>query len=584
MHHLNQNWQNLLLFVDYAFQPIVNPLTGCTFAVEALMRNHASSGFESIGDLFNAAFAEGVLFSLDVELRARALKKFLSLPACSSLKLFYNYDQRIHLMENYRIGVTEELLHQTGLSPDMLCYELSERYPIHSIESLKKLLELSRQRGFKIAIDDFGVGYSSIEMLYHSEPDYIKFDRFLIKDIDSDVKKRSFCSHLLNLAQGINVVTVAEGVETLDEYQTCREMGFSLIQGFFIQRPTIEVCEIHKEYRHIVELCEKDKRRSGGDAQILRKTIQRTESVNINDDIMILFEKFHRNSRSSFFPVVDEQCTPLGIIHETSIKSYIYSPFGYDLLRNRSLTPSLRKFVTRCPITDLNLSQERILELFVNNPDSEGIIITENARYLGFLDGKSLLTIINEKNLTYAREINPLTKLPGNCLINRYIIESLEKSEFYFFVYMDFDNFKPFNDRFGFRQGDRMILLFVEMMRSAFTGKETFAGHIGGDDFFLGLAMPADTVAEIAGDVRELMENFAYSAGTLYSDDETKNGCYRARNRNGDDSCFPLLTVSAAILGLKGGNGEVTLNIQEFAPIPEHGPAGHKRFYEKRTS
>ena len=321
-----------------------------------------------------------------------------------------------------------------------------------------------------------------------------------------------------------------------------------MIQGYYIQRPTQYVDELKFTYLDIKEQGQKEKRKSLNDIQLISKEIIKLETLKVNDEIKVVFEKFQDKLSYNFFPVVDSTGYPLGIVHEKTIKYYAYSPYGKDLLLNKSVIKSLNDFITDCPIVDIRTKQDKILEIFVKYPESEGIIITENLKYIGFLTAKSLLNIINEKNLNYARETNPLTKLPGNILINEYIFESNEKRNFYhYFLYFDIDNFKPFNDKFGFRQGDRIIVLFAELLKKVYHGYG-FIGHIGGDDFFIGLIKNVETRKEILLQAKDLIDRFSYEISQFYSNEEIMNGYYISKDRNGELKKFDLLSVSIAIV------------------------------------
>ncbi len=562
---LPEKWESVVETVDFAFQPIVNSLTGVTFAVEALLRNYREADFAEIPHLFDAAFNEGVLYSVDVALRRKALRKFVSIPFHRKIRLFYNYDLRVHAMDNYRYGVTENLIQELNLTNDIICFELSERHHIKAVDDFKNFLAKSRRRGFSIALDDFGVGFAGFELLYNTEPDFLKFDRFLIRDIDSDIRKKTFCTHIMSIARLLGVVVIVEGVETEKEFLTCRDMGCELMQGYFIQRPTTEVLDLTHSYVFIREMEMRNKRKNFSSADLVMREITPLEKLNVNDDIQILFKRFNRNSETSFFPVVDSNNYPLGIIHERSIKKYIYAPYGYDLLRNKSLTASLQMFIEKCPVVDVHTPQEKLIEIFAANPASDGILITDGLRYLGFLTAKSLLAILNERNLATARELNPLSYLPGNTLINRYMAGVINgRDNYYYFVYFDFDNFKPFNDRFGFRQGDRVILLFAEILKKKFNGEEFFVGHVGGDDFFVGIRRDTPCMEHQAMAVREVMEAFNAAAASFYSPEDFERGGYMSRDREGKERRFPLLTVSAAIVEIPAGARLLTH--EEIAP------------------
>ncbi len=548
-------WSGIIDVLDFAFQPIVNPLTGVAFAVEALLRNHRVAGFDGISDVFDAAYDEKALYAVDIELRKKAVKKFRSIAAHRRMKLFYNYDPRVHNMPDYSQGITETIMKDESLSTNAICFELSEKHKVDSHGPFRDFLSRSRKRGIKIALDDFGAGFAGLELFYHTDPDFLKFDRFLICGIDSDIRKRTFCTHIISLAKLLGVVVIAEGIETEREFLTCKDLGFDLTQGYFIQKPVTDTGEINGVYKHIKAYEENNRRKKSSNAQLVLKEMACIDTINTGDGMEVLFSRFNRNSQNSFFPVLDTGGFPVGIIHERSIKKYIYSPFGYDLLHNKSLTASLHTFIEKCPIVDMHTSQEKILEIFASNPDIEGVIITEDLTYAGFLTAKSLLNILHEINLMAAREMNPLSGLPGNTLINRYITDALNITDsFMMLAYFDFNHFKPFNDRFGFRQGDRAILLFAEMLAKEFSGSNDFKGHIGGDDFFAGVRHNEGAIDKPIARFHGLVDRFNDGAASFYGPEEVQRGFYRASDRGGTEREFPLITVSAAIIIIPPGD------------------------------
>jgi diguanylate cyclase (GGDEF)-like protein len=173
----------------------------------------------------------------------------------------------------------------------------------------------------------------------------------------------------------------------------------------------------------------------------------------------------------------------------------------------------------------------------------------DNLKYKGFLNARSLLKVLNEKNLAIARDQNPLTKLPGNTLIHKCVSEAmLETNTPYFFVYFDFDNFKPYNDTYGFRQGDRVILLFSELLKSRAINLYGFAGHIGGDDFFM--VVKGSDLNKVYSTVQKLVKRFKNDVTSFYDSEAIGKGYILAKDRDGKEVRFPLMTASAVILEL----------------------------------
>ena len=558
---MNKEWLEKFDIVDFAFQPIINPFTGITYALESLIRNTDKLGYKCISNFFDDAYNQNILFQLDVALREKAVKKFTSLNFNNKVKLFYNYDPRILEMKDYINGFTENILQKYGLNCNNVCFEINEKYQISNIANLKSFITSLKDRNIKIAIDDFGSGFAGLELFYHSEPDYLKFDRFLISGINNDVKKRSFCSHIISLCKLYGIIVIAEGIETEQELYTCKDLGFDLLQGFFIQKPQMELNEISLVNEKIKSLISKRTKISKNE-EIINKEIIILDTIGVDDNIKVIFEKFHDKLNYNFFPVIDSNGYPMGILHEKNIKKYVYSPYGKELLYNKSFNNSIQRFISYCPIADINVSEETILEIFVNNPQSEGGLITKELRYIGFLNAKSLLNIINQKNLCYAREANPLTKLPGNILINNFLNNIFEESEHNFYlIYFDFDNFKPFNDKFGFRQGDRAILFFADLLRKNINEKDDFIGHIGGDDFFVGIKSKDYIKDNVILIVKKIVEEFSSGMISFYDRHDIENGFYISKDRNGEIKSFDFLSVSAGVIEISRYERDFNLDI-----------------------
>ncbi len=560
---LPKKWLNAVSEIDYAFQPLVNPLTGVTFAVEALIRKVDRAGFASIEEFFDTAYAERVLLELDRLLRRKAIAKFARIEFYQKIKLFYNYDPRILEMPAYRFGETEELLNQYHLTNDAICFELNERIKVEQSPAFKNFLAAVKKRGFQLALDDFGDGFSSYELFYHAEPNFLKCDRFLISGIDQDLRKKTICTYIANMAKLLGVLVVAEGVETESEFAVCKNIGFDFIQGYFLQRPTLNPAEIAWINAKVPQGAKNAPVSLSRDTELLVREITRIEPINVNQNTKVLFDIFHHNLQDNFFPVVDKSGYPLGIIHEKTIKKYVYSPYGKDLLYNKSIAISLAGLVTKCPTIDIGAPQEKILEIYSSNSDTEGVIITKSQKYYGFLTAKSLLKLINEKNLAYAREINPLTGLPGNILINQYIYDTYQQTDrSFYYLYYDFNDFKPFNDFFGFSQGDRAIQRFAEILKDEYDAEREFIGHIGGDDFFVGIQADPPSLAEESRRAQRVSQRFIKETASLYDAMVAKRGYYLAKGRDGRSHRTNLLSVSVAILEIL--RGERHFNLEEI--------------------
>ncbi|MEO5335384.1 MAG: GGDEF domain-containing protein [Magnetospirillum sp. WYHS-4] len=535
----------------YAFQPIVDIHTGACWGYEALLRGSDALGFSAIADVFEKAWQLGCLHRLDVALRAKAFAGFARIDRLPEAKLFFNLEPRTLASPDYQPKRTSGLLEVYGIPPEALCLELTERHAATDSQSAR-VIDLYRRRRYKLALDDFGTGFSGLKLLYDRQPDFIKIDRYFISDIGRDNKRKLFVSSIVNLAHVLGISVIAEGVETEAEFLACKRIGCDLMQGWFVGRAVEDFTDLRSRYEVVVETNRRDRRAEKSDKDIVAEQIQSIPPLRVDEPLAAVFDAFRSNKDQSFFPVVDRHGQPLGIVRESDLKSLAYSPFGYDLASNRGLKRSLQDFVVKCPVADAKAEAEQILEIFALGENPEGIIIVEGFSYVGFLSAASLLRVVNAKNLAQARDQNPLSKLPGNGSINDYVAAALEARDAYrALVYFDFNSFKPFNDHYGFRQGDRAILLFADLMRKKLRPLADFIGHVGGDDFFAGFRDQDFPVVREA--VRDLLATFGKDVESFYDPEALAAGGIVAKDREGVLRTFAFLSCSAAVIEVREG-------------------------------
>lgn len=545
--------------IDFAFQPIVNIHTGACYGVEALLRGYEGLGFDKIPDVFDYAHNNGMLHQTEITLKEMSISKFAKLEMDHFVRLFLNIDNRMLDSADYRPGQTDRLLRKYGLSLRSICIEISERHEVPSDGNTQKVLEQYSERPFKLALDDFGTGYAGLKVLYDYHPNFIKIDRYFINDIHINKKKKIFLSNIVSLAHGLGITVIAEGAETESEFLTCKEIGCDLLQGYFVQKPVMKLNKLNSNYSQINALNSRDRRVVGDDREIIDEQIENLPALNFNMPMYEVFEIFRMNKYLTFFPVVDENNEPLGLVCEKDLKNYTYSLFGKELILNKAYSKTLMDFVSSCPVADIRMGAERIIEIFSLSKNPDGIIISDSFRYVGFLSALSLLRVINEKNITYARDQNPLSKLPGNNVISDYVARVLKDlDQSMTMIYFDFDNFKPFNDYYGYRQGDRAIILFAELLRKELGGQENFLGHVGGDDYFAGIEDGSFEEAEEK--ICKLRELFAHEVESFYDAKAREEGGIGTKDRGGRPAFFPMLTVSAAIIHVPAGRSPCSLD------------------------
>ncbi|GAA0773235.1 EAL domain-containing protein [Roseibium denhamense] len=542
--------ERILKVLDYAIQPIADIGTGVVYGYEAQVRNCGLAGANTPEALIDHAHDHGFLAQLETELLRKALGRFSSFRTAQGTKLFFKLDGRDLGTENDPRMHLGTMLPDFGLEKSQVCLEFSERHQQTFTDVAHHAINDLRQMGFMVALDDFGRGSSELRLLHDMSPDYVKIDRFFLNGIDCDPRRKLFVTTVANLAHVLGARVIAEGVETEREFKACREAGCDLVQGYYVAKPFEEKRSAKLFYDHIRApgiggAARREKDRIRGELLDL-PTIQYDASM-IN-----LLDLFVQNQDASLIPVLDANREPRGLIHERDLKAYLYAGGPDDEDAKAALDFPLRSFVRACPVADIDSNADMLLVTFASSINSDGIILTENFRYAGFLSATSLLKIIHEKRLQEAQDQNPLTGLPGNGAVSRFITDSAGKAaQERHLCYFDFDNFKPFNDTYGYRQGDRAIILFSELLQRHISGSGTFHGHIGGDDFFAGFINMDQT--DIAARLLALQRAFRLDVESFYEAEHRSRGYIEAQDRFGTLRKFPMLQCSMSIVTVPRG-------------------------------
>lgn len=220
--------------ISMAFQPIVNLNTGAIFAHEALVRGSAG---ESAGSLLSK-LNKNNLYSFDQACRITALEwaAKLQVPAMVSINFMPN---AVYKAETC-IRATLEAAKRFNFPLQRIIFEVTEQEQVLDVDHLTGILRAYRKQGFMTAIDDFGAGYAGLNLLADFQPDLIKLDMQLIRDIDQDSVRQILVEAALQMCRKLNIRVIAEGIESLGELQALRDMGVELFQGYLLAKPAFE--------------------------------------------------------------------------------------------------------------------------------------------------------------------------------------------------------------------------------------------------------------------------------------------------------------------------------------------------------
>lgn len=234
------NWLLDLMYqqrITTHFQPIVYTSdTSKIFAHEALLRGIDEQGnLIYPGRIFGQAESAGIIFQLDALARNRAIREAKQ----HDIKeiLFINFSPTAVYDAATCLQMTVRAIDEAGIPHSNIVFEVAESQHPPDIAHLIKILMFYRDAGFLIALDDFGSGASNLNLMHQLRPDFLKLDMGLIRNVNQDSYKALITEKMLELACQLEIKTVAEGVETLEELQWVRQRGATFVQGYLIAKP-----------------------------------------------------------------------------------------------------------------------------------------------------------------------------------------------------------------------------------------------------------------------------------------------------------------------------------------------------------
>jgi len=230
---LREQFKDVLIHrqIETLYQPIVDLSTGGVFAHEALSRGPANSPFENPEVLFDYALKSDQVWSLEKICMQFSAERFVGQ---RSGMLFVNVEtELIHELKSRGHEVLQPLLAiQSGV-----VLEITERAAIRDYDLFRESVRVLRELGFRIAIDDAGSGYASLQSIAELRPNYLKISNYLVTGLHEDSIKRDVVEMLVRLAARIDAETVAEGIETEAEKAEVKRLGVTYGQGYLLGRP-----------------------------------------------------------------------------------------------------------------------------------------------------------------------------------------------------------------------------------------------------------------------------------------------------------------------------------------------------------
>ena len=221
---------------SYAYQPIVDFGTRSIYAHEALVRGPQGEGATTVLSKVN----EANRYRFDQACRAKAIKTASQLGMTSRLSI--NFMPNAIYRPELCIRATLAAAKTHGFPVEKIIFETVEGEHINDGKWLAEILREYKRIGFLTAIDDFGAGYAGLNLLSEFQPDIVKLDMGLVRDIDRNHARQAIARGVVRICDELGIQIIVEGIETIGECLFLKDLGVGLMQGYLFSKPLFEAC------------------------------------------------------------------------------------------------------------------------------------------------------------------------------------------------------------------------------------------------------------------------------------------------------------------------------------------------------
>ena len=543
--------------ITSVLQPIVSLRDGAVFGYEALGRGPAGTPLENPEALIQCALENGRMLELEHLFRRSALRAARQMP--TGIRLFLNVNPNIIQDSHFGMGFTKEYLTRFAISAEDIVFEITERESVVNLRGFKQIIEHYKGQNYQISIDDAGAGYSGLNLISDVQPHFIKLDMQLIRGVDKDLTRQALIKSMQEFAALTNTRIIAEGIETEEELATLISFDVPYGQGYFLRRPDPTPRAVDPVALQVIHRENKIKNRFFG-ARVhkfhVRHICRPGTVVPPHMPIRSVVDLFEKNSKLNGLCVVMGEI-PVGALTRNRLHEQLSGRFGFSLFADKAVEAVMdRSFLC----VDHQCTIDLVARQAMRRDDAklyDFVTVTREGGYQGVVTVKELLEKSIELEVANARQLNPLSELPGNALIDIELERLVRLGLPRIVLYFDIDNFKAYNDKYGFKNGDRALKRLSSIIKES-ACEDDFVGHIGGDDFI------AVTGTQTASSVCEtIISAFNDSVPAFYSADDVQRGYIEGKSRSNIEERFPLMSLT--IVGVKASNFQSSFDLARAA-------------------
>lgn len=548
------------------FQPLADLREGSVYAHEALIRGPQDTPLHTPDRLLQLAAQERILQDFELACVLTALEQWGQHEAPGRLFVNISADALVHgvaLAGAQRLG---EMVRSLGLSARMLVLEITEHERVTDMPQLREAIKAVHACGARLALDDFGDGRSSLRLWSEVKPDFVKIDKYFIRDISEHPENLQMLQAIKGIADVFGTTLIAEGIETRDDLRALRDLDIPYGQGWLLGRPAAAprgavdgpALDVLHDRRVAVLPHLGQTARPGILRSLLVVQAPTASPATSNDAVAAMF---HEHADLHALAVVDGT-RPVALINRQQFMNH-YATLYFREVHGRK---SCLAFANHAPrVVELDCDVDQLVGILTSQDQrylNDGYIVTDNGRYLGLGTGDQLVRAVTETRIEAARHANPLTFLPGNIPISLHMQRLLDHGTEFVACYADLNNFKPFNDHYGYWRGDQMIRLVARLATAHCDARRDFIGHVGGDDFML-IFQSSNWLQRC----KNIVHDFAREALTLFDDAARQAGGIEAEDRHGVRRFFPCTTLAIGAVRITPGRFRHAEEVANLAAV-----------------
>ena len=545
---MNSAYTDIVKDIHIAYQPIIDLKNGHVTGEEAFCR---SATQQSPTKILSIVEELKKTTDFDIDIHTLALSGHVNTAA--KKRVFLNTEQITLASGRNHLKALNALITELALRPKDVVIEVCEReYDVDDAKLTDALLDYKRA-GYRLALDDVDTHQMNLSCLLKCDWDYVKISDKLIHGLDKEPDKRAMIKSLSMYARYKHAKLIAEGVETQAELEALIKLNVDYAQGYFIGKPGTAHSVIDEALVARIDKVNRGRYFTQSEMSIqthVGHIMRNYKSLSSNMRCKEVHDFFQKHDYDSVC-FLDEKQKIAGAISKQSLHLALSTKYGYSLYSDRPIEelydpiPLVVNYFT--PVKDA-------LGAAMNRTEShtyDDIIIADNGIYHGVILMRDVIGVVSTMESQAATQLNPLTALPGNNIINNNIDHYLRSNESVLFIYIDLSDFKTYNDFYGFEKGDAVIKQTAEILRSRLENLPypSFIGHIGGDDFVCMLEMDSEDISshQIAKSVlQDIIDDFETNKPHFYTKSDYTAGHIADAARTGKYEANALTNINIA--------------------------------------